>query len=60
MTTYKERATMKHMGWTIKAVYKVENKGMWIPKYFTNEAAFEDFTEKAAANNLKLISKEKI
>lgn len=63
MITIKERKTMKHMGYIIKAVYKIEKNGMGIqsrPIYFTNEAAFEDYTKKAANNNIKLISKDKL
>lgn len=60
MLTLKERGTMKHMGWTIKAVYKKENNGIYIPKYFTNTEEFEDFTKRAAAYNLTLISKEEL
>lgn len=51
---------MRYMGWTIKAVYKKDDKGIYIPKYFTDETACEEFTKNAEKYGLRIINKEKI
>lgn len=59
MITIAERREMKRMGYTIKVNYERPNKVRFL-KYFTTAEEADDFTKKAAENNIHPISRDTI
>ena len=59
MITIAERREMKRMGYTIKVNYERPNKVRFL-KYFTTTDEADDFTARAAENNIHPISRDTI
>ena len=59
MITIAERREMKRMGYTIKINYERPNKMRFL-KYFTTPEEADDFTARAAENNIHPISRDTI